>query len=175
MLSWSCCAAISERYGKLAEVFDISSEDDVRRLLEMDSIGREHIRRRGNREEAVDSKEAALKVVEEKLRKKQQEVYVKQEAVRTLQADVGRVEEELQKADALLLLTDVEGVRDKSGELLPELSAKDVERLVADGTVSGGMTPKLAAAVGAIENGAKAARIVDGRTSWLDAWGTQIT
>ena len=79
------------------------------------------------------------------------------------------------KADALLLLTDVEGVRDKSGELLPELSPGDAERLVADGTVSGGMTPKVAAAVGAIENGAKAARIVDGRASWLDAWGTQIT
>ena len=46
---------------------------------------------------------------------------------------------------------------------------------VADGTVSGGMTPKLAAAVGAIENGAKAAKIVDGRESWLDAWGTRIT
>ena len=46
---------------------------------------------------------------------------------------------------------------------------------VADGTVSGGMTPKVAAAVGAIENGAKAAKIVDGRASWLDAWGTQIT
>ena len=66
------------------------------------------------------------------------------------------------------------------GELLSELSAKDAERLVADGTVSGGMTPKVAAAVGAIENGAKAARIVDGRTTWLaaldeDAWGTQIT
>ena len=63
----------------------------------------------------------------------------------------------------------------KSGELLPELSAKDVERLVADGTVSGGMTTKLAAAVGAIENGAKAAKIVDGRTSWLDEEGTRIT
>ena len=79
------------------------------------------------------------------------------------------------KADALLLLTDVEGVRDKSGELLSELPAKDVERLVADGTITGGMVPKLAAAVDAIENGAKAARIVDGRTSWLDKEGTRIT
>ena len=79
------------------------------------------------------------------------------------------------KADALLLLTDVPGVLDERGELLSELSAKDAERLVADGTVSGGMTPKVAAAVGAIENGAKAARIVDGRASWLDARGTRIT
>ena len=80
------------------------------------------------------------------------------------------------KADALLLLTDVEGVSDKSGELLPEVSANDVERLVADGTVSGGMIPKLAAAVRAIENGAKAAKIVDGRTSWLgEGLGTRIT
>jgi len=79
------------------------------------------------------------------------------------------------KADALLLLTDVPGVLDEAGELLSELSAKDAERLVADGTVSGGMTPKVAAAVGAIENGAKAARIVDGRASWLTAGGTRIT
>ena len=79
------------------------------------------------------------------------------------------------KADALLILTDVPGVLDQRGELLSELSAKDVERLINDGTVSGGMIPKVAAAVDAIENGAKAARIVDGRASWLDAWGTQIT
>ncbi|CAH0377553.1 unnamed protein product [Pelagomonas calceolata] len=79
------------------------------------------------------------------------------------------------KADALLLLTDVPGVLDERGELLPEVSAKDAERLINDGTVSGGMTPKVAAAVDAIENGAKAARIVDGRTSWLDARGTRIT
>merc|ERR1719482_2696006 len=78
------------------------------------------------------------------------------------------------KADALLILTDVPGVLDQRGELLSELSAKDVERLINDGTVSGGMIPKVAAAVDAIENGAKAARIVDGRASWLDAWGTQI-
>merc|ERR1712097_185018 len=57
------------------------------------------------------------------------------------------------KADALLLLTDVPGVLDERGELLSKLSAKDAERLVADGTVSGGMTPKVAAAVDAIENG----------------------
>ena len=79
------------------------------------------------------------------------------------------------KADALLLLTDVEGVRDKSGELLPELSPGDVERLVADGTVSGGMVSKLEAAVDAMREGAKAAKVLDGRTSWLDAWGTRIT
>ena len=79
------------------------------------------------------------------------------------------------KADALMFLTDVPGVLDEGGELLPELSAKDAERLVADGTVSGGMAPKLAAAVDAMREGAKAARIVDGRASWLDAWGTRIT
>ena len=79
------------------------------------------------------------------------------------------------KADALLLLTDMPGVLDERGELLSELSAKDAERLVADGTVSGGMAPKLAAAVDAMREGAKAARIVDGRASWLDAWGTRIT
>ena len=79
------------------------------------------------------------------------------------------------KADALLLLTDVPGVLDERGELLSELSAKDAERLVADGTVSGGMAPKLAAAVDAMREGAKAAKIVDGRASWLDARGTRIT
>ena len=84
------------------------------------------------------------------------------------------------KADALLLLTDVPGVLDEAGDVLSELSAKDAERLVADGTVSGGMIPKLAAALDAMREGAKAARIVDGRTTWLaaldeDAWGTRIT
>ena len=79
------------------------------------------------------------------------------------------------KADALLILTDVPGVLDERGELLSELSANDVERLINDGTVSRGMVPKLAAAVGAIENGAKAAGIVDGRASWLDKEGTRIT
>ena len=78
-------------------------------------------------------------------------------------------------ADALLLLTDVPGVLDEAGDVLPELSAKDAERLVADGTITGGMVPKLAAAVDAIENGAKAAKIVDGRTSWLEKEGTRIT
>ena len=67
------------------------------------------------------------------------------------------------------------GVRDKSGELLPELSPEDAERLVADGTITGGMVLKLSSAVDAMREGAKSAKIVDGRESWLDAWGTRIT
>ena len=55
------------------------------------------------------------------------------------------------------------GVLDKGGELLPDLSAVDVERLVADGTVPGGMILKLESAVDAVKHGAKCATIVDGR------------
>ena len=46
---------------------------------------------------------------------------------------------------------------------------------MADGTITGGMVLKLSSAVDAMREGAKAAKIVDGRESWLDAWGTRIT
>ncbi|WP_420346254.1 acetylglutamate kinase [Pelagibius sp.] len=66
-------------------------------------------------------------------------------------------------ASRLLMLTDVVGVLDKSGELLPDLSAEEVGRLQQDGTISGGMIPKLETCVKAVENGVEAAVILDGR------------
>ncbi len=66
-------------------------------------------------------------------------------------------------AARLLLLTDVVGVLDKQGELIPELSLADVERLQGDGTISGGMIPKLQTCVEAVRGGVDASVILDGR------------
>jgi acetylglutamate kinase len=66
-------------------------------------------------------------------------------------------------ASRLLLLTDVVGVLDKSGELIHELSTARVESLREDGTISGGMIPKLETCVKAVNNGVEAAVILDGR------------
>ena len=66
-------------------------------------------------------------------------------------------------AARLLLLTDVAGVQDKSGTLIPELSADDIARLTEDGTISGGMIPKLETCVSAVEAGCEAAVVLDGR------------
>ena len=67
------------------------------------------------------------------------------------------------KASRLLMLTDVMGVLDKNKELIPALSLEDVRRLMADGTISGGMIPKLETCVDAVEGGVEAAVILDGR------------
>jgi len=67
------------------------------------------------------------------------------------------------RATRLLLLTDVAGVLDKSGQLLPELTLIEVRKLMADGTISGGMIPKLETCIAAIEEGVEAAVILDGR------------
>lgn len=67
------------------------------------------------------------------------------------------------KATRLFLLTDVTGVLDKDGELIPDLTIEEARERVADGTVSGGMIPKLETCVTAAENGVEAAVIVDGR------------
>ena len=66
-------------------------------------------------------------------------------------------------AARLFLLTDVAGVLDKSGELLTDLDPAAIERLRADGTVTGGMIPKLETCVHAVEGGVGAAVILDGR------------
>lgn len=66
-------------------------------------------------------------------------------------------------ASRLLMLTDVVGVLDKDGELLPELNTGQVEALRQDGTIHGGMIPKLETCVKAVENGVEAAVILDGR------------
>jgi acetylglutamate kinase len=67
------------------------------------------------------------------------------------------------KAKRLLLLTDVPGVLDKSKTLIPELSADEARRLIADGTISGGMIPKVETCMYALEQGVEAVVIVDGR------------
>ncbi len=67
------------------------------------------------------------------------------------------------QADRLLLLTDVEGVKDKSGHVLTELSAQQIHDMTADGTIAGGMIPKTETALAAIGQGVRAVVILDGR------------
>ena len=67
------------------------------------------------------------------------------------------------KAARFLLLTDVPGVLDRDKGLIPELTAGDARRLVADGTISGGMIPKVETCLDAVSGGAEAAVILDGR------------
>ncbi|MFT7254321.1 MAG: acetylglutamate kinase [Paracoccaceae bacterium] len=69
------------------------------------------------------------------------------------------------KADRLLLLTDVAGVKNASGEVVTELTAAEVEAMTADGTINGGMIPKTETAVWAVRNGTRAVTIVDGRVA----------
>jgi acetylglutamate kinase len=66
-------------------------------------------------------------------------------------------------AARLILLTDVAGVLDKDGELLTDLDPARINALKADGTVTGGMIPKLETCIAAVEGGAEAAVILDGR------------
>jgi len=67
------------------------------------------------------------------------------------------------KATRLLMLTDVAGVLDRNRQLIPELSAEQAERLIEDGTISGGMIPKVEHCLQAVRAGAEAAVILDGR------------
>jgi len=67
------------------------------------------------------------------------------------------------RADRLLLLTDVEGVKDAAGELLTQISPDDLRRLIESGVVAGGMIPKAETAMRAVENGVRAAVVLDGR------------
>ena len=66
-------------------------------------------------------------------------------------------------ASRLLLLTDILGVMDKAGTLIPELDAEAARALIDDGTASGGMIPKLETALAAVEGGVNAVVILDGR------------
>lgn len=67
------------------------------------------------------------------------------------------------KADRLLLLTDVAGVKGVDGEVLTQLSSDDVRRLTAEGIIAGGMIPKTETALEALEGGTRAVVIIDGR------------
>ena len=66
-------------------------------------------------------------------------------------------------AERLVLLTDVEGVLDKDKKLVPKLTVREARALIDDGTISGGMIPKIQTAIDAVEAGVKAAVILDGR------------
>jgi acetylglutamate kinase len=66
-------------------------------------------------------------------------------------------------ATRFLLLTDVAGVLDGKKQLIPELSAAQAQRLIADGTISGGMIPKIETCLMAVQGGVEAAVILDGR------------
>ena len=66
-------------------------------------------------------------------------------------------------AEKLIFLTDVAGVCDQSGKLLPRLSPNEAEALLASGTASGGMIPKIKACLGALSGATEACIIVDGR------------
>ena len=67
------------------------------------------------------------------------------------------------KAEKLVLLTNTPGVLDKSGKLLTDLTARQIDELFADGTISGGMLPKIAGALDAAKSGVNSVHIIDGR------------
>ena len=67
-------------------------------------------------------------------------------------------------ATRLLFLTDVPGVLDKGGKLIKELSVAEVKRLIADGTISGGMIPKVETCIAALEKGVEGVVILNGKT-----------
>ncbi len=70
---------------------------------------------------------------------------------------------EILKAEKLIVLTNTPGVLDKNGGLLTGLTARRVDELFADGTISGGMLPKIGSALDAVKNGVNTCHIIDGR------------
>ncbi|MFM2121325.1 MAG: hypothetical protein RL722_2793 [Pseudomonadota bacterium] len=89
---------------------------------------------------------------------------------------------EVLKAEKLVMLTNIKGVLDKQGQLLTELTSRRIDELVEDGTISGGMLPKIAGAIDAAKCGVNAVHIVDGRVPHVllleiltdQAYGTMI-
>ena len=86
------------------------------------------------------------------------------------------------KAEKLLMLTNISGVLDKAGGLLTDLTARRIDELFADGTISGGMLPKIAGALDAAKSGVQSVHIIDGRVPHVllleiltdQAYGTMI-
>ncbi|PQA40549.1 acetylglutamate kinase [Amnimonas aquatica] len=74
----------------------------------------------------------------------------------------GKVAEAL-KAEKLILLTNIPGVMNKDKQVLTGLTTQDVDALIADGTIYGGMLPKIACALDAVKGGVQSAHIIDGR------------
>src|SRR6202165_2757864 len=81
-----------------------------------------------------------------------------------INADVvaGKLAETL-KAEKLILMTNTPGVLDRQGKLITGLTASEIEGLFANGTIHGGMLPKLGSALHAVRNGVKSAHVIDGR------------
>lgn len=67
------------------------------------------------------------------------------------------------RAEKLVLMTNITGVLDKDGNLLTGLTATEIERLFADGTIHGGMLPKIGSALDAVKQGVRSSHIIDGR------------
>ena len=86
------------------------------------------------------------------------------------------------KAEKLMMLTNISGVLDKAGQLLIDLTARRIDELFADGTISGGMLPKIAGALDAAKSGVNSVHIIDGRVPHVllleiltdQAYGTMI-
>jgi len=86
------------------------------------------------------------------------------------------------QAEKLMMLTNITGVLDKSGKLLTDLTARQIDELFADGTISGGMLPKIAGALDAAKSGVQSVHIIDGRVPHVllleiltdQAYGTMI-
>src|SRR5690606_37507424 len=76
----------------------------------------------------------------------------------------GKVAEAV-KAEKLILLTNISGLMDKQGQVLTGLTTAQVNDLIADGTIYGGMLPKIGCALSAVENGVTSAHIIDGRVA----------
>jgi acetylglutamate kinase len=69
------------------------------------------------------------------------------------------------RAEKLVLMTNTTGVLDRSGKLLTGLTASEIDALFADGTIHGGMLPKIGSALDAVKNGVKSTHIIDGRVA----------
>jgi acetylglutamate kinase len=70
---------------------------------------------------------------------------------------------EILHAEKLVMMTNIPGVMDKSGKLLTDLTAREIDSLFADGTISGGMLPKISSALDAAKSGVNSVHIIDGR------------
>ena len=70
---------------------------------------------------------------------------------------------QVMQAEKLMLLTNVSGLLDKEGDILTGLTTEQVDGLIADGTISGGMLPKIGCALDAVKSGVASAHIIDGR------------
>jgi acetylglutamate kinase len=81
-----------------------------------------------------------------------------------INADVvaGKIAEIL-KAEKLIMMTNIAGVQDKAGNLVTDLSAREIDEMFADGTISGGMLPKISSALDAAKSGVNTVHIIDGR------------